>query len=147
MKAIQINIHSIVDIITNSSTEIYIAADNSTITTIQELVDNLLSTAGSDLKSTDLFTFELEVPDRYYDSVQDSRCYGCEEFEACELRKGAEAIQKCEHVPSFEEWKENNYDDQYDRGVIVTAKREECKVSAKILSNLSGLFSIEEGYS
>jgi hypothetical protein len=54
-----IKIHSFVDLITNSSTEIYIAADESTITTIKELINNILKLGGSKLTCDELFEFSL----------------------------------------------------------------------------------------
>lgn len=51
--------HSFVDLITNSSTEIYIQATDKTIESIKALVDNILKLGGSALKCDDLFTIEL----------------------------------------------------------------------------------------
>lgn len=59
-----IKIHSFVDLITNSSTEIYVEADESTITTIKELINNLLKLGGSKLTADELFEFSLK-PSEY----------------------------------------------------------------------------------
>ena len=57
----------IVDLITNSSTEIYVEATQSTIKTIKELINNILESAGDGVtKADDLFTFELEKSTRQY---------------------------------------------------------------------------------
>jgi len=58
-----IPMHSFVDLITNSSTEIYIEASDKTIESIKALVDNILKLGGSDLKCDDLFTIELNPED------------------------------------------------------------------------------------
>ena len=54
-----LKIHSFVDLITNSSTEIYIGANERTITTIKELINNILKIGGSTLTSDDLFELSL----------------------------------------------------------------------------------------
>lgn len=96
--------HSFVDLITNSSTEIYILASESTIKFIKQLVDNILTEGGSTKTFDDMFTAEL--------SEVRERCYGSE------------------------------------RDVIVKAKTdsENAKKAAEILSDLSGLFSIDGAY-
>ena len=48
-----------VDIITNSSSEIYIFAGDSTVKAVKELVDNLLKGVGSEKTADDLFVFEV----------------------------------------------------------------------------------------
>jgi hypothetical protein len=55
--------HSFVDLITNSSTEIYIEASEKTIESIKALVNNILNLGGSSLTCDDLFTIELNPDD------------------------------------------------------------------------------------
>ena len=57
--AYYIPVHSFVDLITNSSTEIYIQATDKTIETIKKIIDNLLENTNSKLKTDDLFEFSL----------------------------------------------------------------------------------------
>jgi len=59
MKELKIKVHSIVDLITNSSTEIYVYAGDYTLKSVKELIDSLLEIGGSIKKADDLFTFEL----------------------------------------------------------------------------------------
>ena len=54
-----IPMHSFVDLITNSSTEVYIEATEHTIKSVAALVDNILALGGSKLTCDDLFTIEL----------------------------------------------------------------------------------------
>lgn len=61
MIAMYIPIHSFVDVITNSSSELFICATKSTIEMVKEIIDSFLMTMGSDKKSTDLFDFKLMV--------------------------------------------------------------------------------------
>ena len=64
MKKINLKIHSFIDIITNSSTEIYIQATSQTISNIKSLVNSILSIGGSTLKCDDIFTIKLEDEER-----------------------------------------------------------------------------------
>jgi len=66
-KKYTIKIHSFVDLITNSSTEIYIEATEKTIQSIKEIIDNILLLGNSDYTCDDLFDIELEdVSDEGY---------------------------------------------------------------------------------
>jgi hypothetical protein len=103
---IVIKIHSFASLITNSSTSIFVAADESTIDSVKEILNNILKIGDSKLTADDLFEFSLE--------------------------------------------KEDCYHDYYERvSLVVKVKDEnsvEGKTVAKLLSNLTGLFSIEAEY-
>lgn len=63
MKSLFIPIHSFVALITNSSTEIYVAVDQSTIDTIKELVNSLLRLGGcATVTCDDLFDISMTEP-------------------------------------------------------------------------------------
>lgn len=57
------NIHSVVDVITNSSTVIFTNATNSTIKSFKGLIDAVLKMGQSGLCADDLFIFELSKDD------------------------------------------------------------------------------------
>lgn len=64
MNSITLPVHSFVDLITNSSTEIYVAASDHTVETLKKLINCLLKTAtplyaSSYLTADDLFEFTL----------------------------------------------------------------------------------------
>ena len=68
-------VHSFVDLITNSSTEIYIEASEKTVKAVKDLVNKILLSAGSAVKCDDLFTVEIDK-DKYqdrYDASYDDR--------------------------------------------------------------------------
>lgn len=65
-------IHSFIDIITNSSTEIFVAANNNTVKNIKNLVDSLLSISKSELTFDDLFTIELIDQNSYHDYYKET---------------------------------------------------------------------------
>lgn len=58
-----INIQSITDIVTNSSTEVFIRVEEAAIDTIKYLINNLLKISGSTLQADDLFTIEILCED------------------------------------------------------------------------------------
>jgi hypothetical protein len=60
MKSFRIKIHSFVQLITNSSSEIFVSADDSTISGVKEIVNNLLKIGGSTLTFDDLFRVEID---------------------------------------------------------------------------------------
>jgi len=58
---IKIKIHSIIDVITNSSTVVYVQTHDNTIKYTKELINTLLKITGSDKKVEDLFDFYFDV--------------------------------------------------------------------------------------
>ena len=72
MKKLAIRIHSFIDIITNSSTEIYVQATEQTVQNLIALIDSVLAIGGSKLKCADVFLITLnsedeDEDDNYYD--------------------------------------------------------------------------------
>lgn len=64
-------LHSIIDLITNSSTEIYSWADRSSVTSLTNAVNELLKTVGSDKTFDDLFTTFIEYADNLREDWED----------------------------------------------------------------------------
>jgi hypothetical protein len=67
--------HSFVDVITNSSTQIYVKAGDNTIKALKELVDNILKSGNSQATSDDLFEISLAELDEYQQEREDSGEY------------------------------------------------------------------------
>jgi len=122
-KSIDIPVHSVVDLITNSSSEIFVMATDKTVTTIRNLVDALLKLAGSTQSADELFTFEL----MYYD-FNDDGYYPESEFDTNEDRK------------------KENYDGISKSIVRVTAKTVEGQNAAAVLSRLHSIFPTQSVY-
>lgn len=57
---ILIQFHSVVDVITNSSTVIYTRAKSNSIRVLTSLVNALMAATSSDLRAEDMFEFKLE---------------------------------------------------------------------------------------
>lgn len=70
---IKIPVHSVIDVITNSSTEIFTFAKDNAVELCHEAINEILKVSGSDRKSEDLFDVYIE-PDSGYliDSLFDS---------------------------------------------------------------------------
>lgn len=63
---LRIPLHSFVDLITNSSSETFVAADRQTVSALEDIIDVLLSSVGSDQKCHDLFRIGLDTEDGGY---------------------------------------------------------------------------------
>lgn len=136
-----INIHSFVDLITNSSSEIYVYASNGTIKSVKELINNLLKGVGSDKTADDLFTFdvgvEIDNPETRAQIEARGEKYTWEITVSANSPEGKTAI---------EEYR-GNYPKQ--TSLIVTAKEgtpDSIKLAALTLANLTGLFDMESCY-
>lgn len=123
--------HSFVDIITNSSTEIYVAATNKTIKTLKSLIDNLLKLGKSKSTCDDLFTIEIDK-ERFKED------YAWRE----ESKTSADEF--------YNQWEKESQDDcesAYKNVYLKVKCRDENnplgEETSKILSHLTGMFSIE----
>lgn len=71
----KIKIQSVVDLITNSSTETFTILNGNAERIIRDIVDALLASAGSALTFSDLFVFDTKFSDKwedaYYDYIRD----------------------------------------------------------------------------
>lgn len=159
---ITINVHSFVDLITNSSSEIFVEASASTITAIKKMLTNVLAAGGSTKTADDLFTFDLgyEVTDtKDYDTVYVSKAEfkkiekAWEEYEESKYSEddeteGMSDVEKDERDAAKTPRYEPRYDESefHNTRIVVTVKDEaskEAKAAAKTLSDLTGLFNLE----
>ena len=67
MKNIIIPVHSFIDVITNSSTEIFVKTKDNSKLAMHEVINKILKRCGSDKKSEDLFKIKIEDGDAYYE--------------------------------------------------------------------------------
>jgi len=122
-----IRVHSFVDLITNSSTEIFVSANDKSAETVQAVIDNILALGGSVTKAKDLFTVELVVedPDSYPTK-----------FYPVDSEKGQIIIEEC--------GSDNGVTQHIRLTPLVDSP--EAKQVAKVMSSLTSLFTIEESY-
>ena len=149
MNRVIIPLHSFVDLITNSSSEIFVAADANTVKAVKKLIDNVLKAAGSDKTASDLFDISLGY------GVTDNETYDTKFVTKAEFEKIKEAYQEWEDDDQSGD--EPRYDPRYTEdgfsNIIVTVKpdipteaKAAAKAAAKTLSDLTGLFQIDATY-
>ncbi len=63
MKKMILRFHSFIDVITNSSTSVYVSCHSKSIEFAKELINSILKEAGSDKVAGDLFTFKVYKED------------------------------------------------------------------------------------
>ena len=123
MDSLKISLHSFIDVITNSSTSIYVMADKESVKTVKELINQILKKWGSDKKCDDLFEVNLVHDECYYER---------EDYDSDEEFKEAVAL-----------WESNDdYENRHDIDIEIKCK---WKGGKSILSSMRSLFEVEEG--
>lgn len=151
MQSIKLTYHSFIDVITNSSTSIFSTVAGTAISTVGDLVNNLLKIANSDLTFDDLFT--IEIIDDSSDERRKDKMYkifknelvdlfgiDCQEF----IDDKFNEIKKLDKKPDW--WNiDYDYDEFEENSIKVTAKsgNKNSELVANILSNLEELFCVE----
>ena len=154
---IEIKVHSFIDIITNSSSEIYVQASSRTIDSVHKLVNAILSMGNSQVKSEDLFEMELidEGKEERYDETlawerdRDewlSKNQGKTEEDY--LDEACDGVDLENHLNDY-----FGYEDETRSSVRMRVKLKDSvksssnsEIAIKILGNLTGLFSIDASY-
>lgn len=143
-----LRIHSMVDVITNSSSVTYVTAGEGSITKVKELINSLLSFSGSDKKADDLFDFKLSIDEERLEELRKDKLADEEALDWDEVDDTYVQIEKGEREKP--EWWDTcgQNEEDIDTYIRVTTKIEDknLKDCAKILSSLEGLFSYESSY-
>lgn len=101
----KIKIHSIIDVITNSSTEIYIQADSNTIEKTFELFDIIIKASGSDKSARELFDLRIELGEWDKKNAIESFMKS-DDFGLCISESDIREYQLAN--PKFEDWQVEN---------------------------------------
>ena len=154
---LKVKIHSIVDVITNSSTVIYITMKENSIKEMFEIINEILKIADSDKKAEDLFSIEIErnwdqILDSFLDDdpVNEKEIKLFEELVKLEYKE-SEEYEENVIIPYLKEsgrWKafNTNYDGfDYDSWLIVKAKNED-KSTMEFWNKIKNLFNVEATY-
>jgi hypothetical protein len=142
MKSLFIPIHSFVDVITNSSSEIFISADEGTVKAVKELINNLLKGVGSTQTADDLFDIVVGIDIDNPETYEERKISG----KGWEIRVPLDSPEGKEQEEENERIQGNGDGYGKDLGIIVTPKdgtNENIVLAAKTLSDLSGLFYME----
>jgi hypothetical protein len=141
MKPLIIPIHSFVDVITNSSTEIYVSADEDTVEAIYALIDNLLKMAGSTMTAEQL-SFKVEMVYPIYTTMNGKYDrYFLTEKELKNLV--ADKVVDEEDIDYLLNPSDHEVYSKRALRVTNSTNSPEALEACKTLSNLPGLFSIE----
>ena len=150
---ILIPIHSFIDVITNSSTSVYVGCHDNSIKFAKELINDLLQAAGSEATADGVFTFSIQADfdterDKIYSDL--SEYYSEEELEGTDytaknnLAKAIFDKMISGEIEKSSNWGEN-YDDYDTRTLIITSKTDD-QFSIDLGSRIESIFSIEGGY-
>ncbi len=143
-------IQSISDIITNSSTEVFVVYDESNISSIKELVNSILSLVDPSKTCDDYFDIEMVVnyEGLYYilcDLYNDERDYEFKEIEEFyNIKNYKNEMEYLKTIPKdvIEKlFEESSYYYMYE-GISITPKTEEAKEVAKVLNKIDKIFEI-----
>ena len=135
---LKINIHSVIDIITNSSTEIFVSANYSSINTIKTLINHFLKLSKSDKTCDDLF--EISINSEGFNEYLEKECGIDTSIDIWKDSKyNVEELYKnyCEYE------QHNDWGAQSSIYVKTKVEDNEAKEIAHILSNLESLFESE----
>ena len=119
-------IHSFIDLISNSSSEIFVVASEKTVNSVKEIVNNILAIGKSEYTCDDLFTVEIDE---------------------ARFRKDSDDYERDENK-TYKEWLANNdkYSEDYRRVRLLVKCKDTAhplgKATEDLLSNLAGLFQI-----
>ncbi len=168
-----IPIHSMVDLITNSSSEIFVAVKGSAAATIVKIIDGILAAGGSDKKCSDLFKVEMAkcYVNANWDLIYLTDSEAVEQMNKFLAFVKMGPITSIEQMPSEDDVREHIedislvetvsakmedftrplrtalwFEPHGDSQLKITALDPSNDQTAKLLSNLESLFDIEASY-
>ena len=147
---LRISLHSMVDVITNSSTVIFVNTHGKTIEYAKDLINSLLSMSGSDKKADDFFTFELIPTEDSLERVMEYLLEECEhEWDSPEYRAKEKEFQK-QIDDSLEDGtfddKFGNYTANYngwEEGELLITSKSNTGECVKLADQIQKIFSID----
>lgn len=129
MEKKRVKIQSVSDIITNSSTEVFMIYNEAAFKSIKELVNAILALGGTNKTFDDLFEIKANVSEYFFEDFP--------EYE------GEDESKILERARKEDQWKDGySYIDGYE----VTAKNPADADAAKILSNIDNIFDTYAQY-
>jgi len=154
---IKIPYHSFIDVITNSSTEIYVSADKQSIEMAKEFIDGLLKIAGSDKTFDDLFEAKVEIGyacdywDDYKEYILDELNVKWLDDDDNEIKEVVDEYYKKlensdpEIIEVFSKMVEDDCERFMDSTIVLTTKNDD-KETIDLASKFRSIFSIDSQY-
>lgn len=148
-----IPIHSFIDVITNSSTSVYVGCHDNTIKFAIELIDDILRISGIDKKAEDIFEFKITVDkssesDKIYEDLNEY--YSDDELDGIDYdakSKLADDIfyKMCSgEIEQHDGWGES-YGGFDNRNLIITSKTNNNDI-IDLTSKIESIFQIDGSY-
>ncbi|MFA6089871.1 MAG: hypothetical protein WC755_08490 [Candidatus Woesearchaeota archaeon] len=136
MKTIKINIHSFVDVITNSSTMIYVSCNSGTLKTIKELMSLIIKEVDIDLTADDLFEFKIKRLCTHKETEEEK------EFELTYDKNGNANFEE-----SFDEekWDTSSYNGYNQDSLYITSKNNKA-LKIDLADKIQEIFTIDGSY-
>lgn len=129
MEIIKISYHSFIDMITNSSTMVYVECHAKTKEFLFEFIDSLLKIAGSNKKAEDLFVVKIKR-DCFYNYNTDTELYDVDiEFD----RDG-------NRTDDYQD------DDNFEDHVLFLIPKDSTQEVINIMKSIKKIFNIEASY-
>lgn len=141
MRQLKIRVHSVIDIITNSSTEIFVSANYSSIEAIKRLINHFLKMTNSDKTCDDLF--EITIDSEGFTDYLNDKCNIDPSIDVC-LNHDYDAKTLYENYIEYEA--NNGWGVRSSIWVKAKVEDKDAKEIASILSNLEDLFDSEIVY-
>jgi len=149
MKEIRIPIHSTIDVITNSSTEIFVSAASNSVEGIRDILQEIITLGGGDKKVEEIFDITLQY--------EEKDCYVCGGESEDLVREEGKPCPRCGTEASYgtinpTEEEADRYYSYYnceyglERELIIKPKNlteKEEKEYSNIISRIFNLFEME----
>ena len=161
MSVFVIDVHSFVDVITNSSTTVYVRAGEGSIKAIKKFIDGILEKGGSKKKADDLFEFKIGMGESEMESAMENYWEGIEEQNEEEKDESKKVkIPSWENGANMKTFKKliaegkinmkeieaDTDDDEYPKSnALIMTTKDDSKDSEDIISLFESMFEID-GY-
>ncbi len=147
-KHIEILYHSFVDVITNSSTVIYVQVHDKTVELIKEFINHILKLGDSKYSADDLFEFKITfseqfMEDRIDEIVEEFSDDAIKDTSWEELNKKAKEIYYDRLLKGEYDGAEDESCYGYDRRRVVMFLKSDTKQCIDIASKIQAMFEID----
>lgn len=137
-------IQSISDIITNSSSETYVVLKDDSVDIVKNIINSILSLAGSEYHWNDFFEIEEIIDDKDWAIELYKRENWDEEFGTF-VEPDYEDLIEFVHILNNRNWYDNDRP-LLETSLSITPIRPESEKAAKLLKQLNYLFDFQERY-
>lgn len=143
MYTFSIPYHSFVDLITNSSSQVFMSVDDGSVNMVHALINNILKLAESTKKSEDLFTIDVAYAvDTYIDEKYAEKLMTEEELKSA-VEEGIVTEKEADRLIRPEKY--DRYGNSQFRVICKTDAPEAVEIKSTI-EHLKGIFNVEASF-